>query len=465
MTILIKYIEKIKIAWLSKILASLCLINDFACFAGVFVMPFIKYPEKAKILFLIFWSYAAVIFCVSMIVVLHRELKTNQKEIDEYKKDKVVYIVGRLGALLYFVSMFCLIFLARNDYMNISLLSMIGIAVLGLLLFAIIIAMLTQYKNNYVKMAKDTINFLFAFFVVILFSILMFAGILAHGNENFPKYFSEFLVGISAIPLLLGGIYLVCKMFLSSKMLNEKSDALPISIVLFIAIGIVTCILLRYAITDDKMQEIMTTIFASILGGAITLAGVAWTIKDANVKRQEDLKRIQDERKEEERKKHIPYIRVSHNEVSTVSANISKINNIDLSNYEDRKKLFKRKFVSIYRINVLLKNISSNNIILHGAFIDGTYYKVEASALIEQNSVCKIDIGDKSKMEFADEIKTIDLHISDMFENFYKINCILQYKEKNEKVEYISGNEKFYGKVKDLVIVGFSLPEFMREDV
>ena len=68
-------------------------------------------------------------------------------------------------------------------------------------------------------------------------------------------------------------------------------------------------------------------------------------------------------------------------------------------------------------------------------------------------------------MEFADEIKTIDLHISDMFENFYKINCILQYKEKNEKFEYISGNEKFYGKVKDLVIVGFTLPEFMREDV
>ena len=132
------------------------------------------------------------------------------------------------------------------------------------------------------------------------------------------------------------------------------------------------------------------SVYAAVLGGGITLAGVAWTIKDANDKRQEDLKRIQDERKEEERKKYIPYIRVSHNEASTVSANISRINNIDLSNYEDRKKLFKRKFVSIYRINVLLKNISSNIIILHGAFIDGAYYKVEASALIEQNSVCKI---------------------------------------------------------------------------
>jgi hypothetical protein len=185
---------------------------------------------------------------------------------------------------------------------------MIGIAVLGLLLFAIIIAMLTQYKNNYVKMAKDTINFLFAFFVVILFSILMFAGILAHGNENFPKYFSEFLVGISAVPLLLGGIYLVCKMFLSSKMLNEKSDALPISIVLFIAIGIVTCILLRYAITDDKMQEIMTTIFAAILGGAITLAGVAWTIKDGNDKQQKEIDRIENDRKEEERKRYVPFV-------------------------------------------------------------------------------------------------------------------------------------------------------------
>ena len=308
MTILIKYIEKIRISWLSKILVSLCLINDFACFAGAFVLPFIKYPERAKIPFLIFWIYAAVIFCVSMIVVLCNDLKTNQKKIDEYKKDKVVYIVGRFGALLYFVSMFCLIFLARNNYMNISLFSMIGIAVLGLLLFAVIIALLTQYKNNYVKMAKDTINFLLAFFVVILFSILMLAGIFAHGNENFPKYFSEFLVGISAIPLLLGGIYLVCKMFLSSKMLNEKSDALPISIVLFIAIGIVTCILLRYAITDDKMQEITTTIFASILGGAITLAGVAWTIKKGDMDRQAEIKEIEHDRKEEDKKKNKPYL-------------------------------------------------------------------------------------------------------------------------------------------------------------
>lgn len=465
MTILIKYIEKIKIAWLSKILASLCLINDFACIVGFFVMPFIKYPESAKILSLIFWSYAAIIFCASMIIVLHRELKTNQKEIDEYKKDKVVYIVGRLGALLYFVSMFCLIFLARNDYMNISLFSMIGIAVLGLLLLAIIIAMLTQYKNNYVKMAKDTINFLLAFFVVILFSILMLAGILAHGNENFPKYFSEFLVGISAIPLLLGGIYLVCKMFLSSKMLNEKSDALPVSIVLFIAIGIVTCILLRYAITDCKMQEIMTTIFASILGGAITLAGVAWTIKKGDMDRRSDIERIEGERKEEERKKLIPHIMFANGHEVLYAARVEKVHEIDFRNSNDVEQIKNRTYYSIQIKPFTIKNVSNSNIILKGLYLNELYYNFSYERLVAQNDVCQVQIGINYSFAVTEKITSIRLLVSDILGYEYLVECqFYSSMDDRPQKDIACDNVEYTVKTYTYAIESLSLPLLHKEE-
>lgn len=308
MTLLLKYIKKIKINWLTTMLTLVVQLNDLICLLGFFIVPFIKFPEVIRIPILCAWIYTAVIFFIFGIAAYNDGLENDDKEIEEYKKDKVVYTVGRIGILVYFVAILGLILLTRNSYLKLSLLAIIGIAVLGLLLFAIIIALLTQYKNNYFKMAKDTVRFLFVFFAVIFFSIIMFVGVLVHGNENFPKYFSELLVGISTIPLLLVGIYLVCKMFLSSKMLKEKSDALPISIVLFIAIGIVTCILLRYTITDDKMQEIMTAIFASILGGAITLAGVAWTIKKGDMDRQAEIKEIEHDRKKEDKKKNKPYL-------------------------------------------------------------------------------------------------------------------------------------------------------------
>ena len=44
-------------------------------------------------------------------------------------------------------------------------------------------------------------------------------------------------------------------------------------------------------IEDCKLQEIMTTIFAAIVGGVITLGGVAWTIQRNNIDRKVDEKK------------------------------------------------------------------------------------------------------------------------------------------------------------------------------
>ena len=430
MSLLLKFFEKIKYGWLKKLLIGILCFLDFACVIGFFVLPFIRYSEKFVVFAFILWSCSALLFCVAAFIMYKNDLKSDKKAIEEYQKDKVVYTVGRFGVLLYFVSMFCLVFLTRNDLVKVSLFGIIGIAILGLLLFGVIITLLTQYKNNYLKMAKDTFRVLYVFFAVILFSVVMLSGIMVHGNENYPEYVSQFFVGISAIPLLLGGIYLVCKMFLSNKMLNEKSDGLPISIILFIALGIITCILLRYVITDCKMQEIMTTIFASILGGSITLAGVAWTIKDGTAKRDEELKRVENERKEEERKKLTPYIMVTP--ATNKASGIAQIQQGDSFDFaENADKMEDDAYYVTYFRDLYVKNISASNVILKGLFLNDTYYPFLYQTLLECNGICKILLEGYWKAT-AQKISCIKLLLTDILENEYSVPCRYQY-ELNEK--------------------------------
>ena len=62
--------------------------------------------------------------------------------------------------------------------------------------------------------------------------------------------------------------------------------------------GIAITVYLIFLIPDDALQNIVLTITAAVYGGLLTLVGVAWTIKDTNEKRKEDLIRVETERKE-----------------------------------------------------------------------------------------------------------------------------------------------------------------------
>jgi hypothetical protein len=450
MSLLLNFVEKVKCGWLKKLLIGTLCILDFVCVIGFFVLPFIKYSEKFVVFAFILWSCSAILFCIAAFIMYKNDLRSDKKAIEEYQKDKVVYTVGRFGVLLYFVSMFCLVFLARNDLVKVSLFGIIGIAILGLLLLGVIITLLTQYKNNYLKMAKDTFRVLYVFFAVIFFSVVMLSGIMVYGNDNYPAYVSQFLVGISAIPLLLGGIYLVCKMFLSNKMLNEKSDGLPISIILFIALGIITCILLRYVITDCKMQEIMTTIFASILGGAITLAGVAWTIKNSNetriedqhrseIERKEDLQRIEDERKEDwqrienqrredERKKFRPIVHVFAGNYGGQKHDIDVMSWVKNNDNISRTPTSQLTIANIIH-ECYFGNTDFSNIYVWGIKINGHLTEFSSIRYIKKENYFLLNFSNQP-LYTAKPIETLSLILEDMLENLYEVPLEFSYSQR-----------------------------------
>lgn len=106
---------------------------------------------------------------------------------------------------------------------------------------------------------------------------------------------------IIGIGFIIVNISSQVKTFLSKDSALKK--ILPFDIIVPIAIAI--CLL--WLIKDEKLQEITTTIVAALVGGFLTLLGVAWTIRRQDEIRKKDAEQREKERKEEEKKKAKPY--------------------------------------------------------------------------------------------------------------------------------------------------------------
>lgn len=229
-------------------------------------------------------------------------------------------------------------------------------------------------------------------------------------------------------------------------------------------LGLGLSVYLIFIIPDEKLQTIVLTIVAALMGGIFTLLGVAWTIKKGDDDRKADLHRMEEDRKEEERKKLIPYIRISHDEKALVNATIKKIKEKDVLN-KDNKSSDNVSFFAVYRIHFAIKNISNSNIILKGLFIDNDYFDFDEYTILEPNSVCKIEIGDKSILTLFEEIKLIKLKTSDILEHEYNVNCDFEYTGSSHFIEIESKNKKIFStETKYIKINNLSIPELVVKD-
>lgn len=178
-------------------------------------------------------------------------------------------------------------------------------------------------------------------------------------------------------------------------------------------------------LTGSKF-EAFTTIYAAVLGGGITLAGVAWTIKDGNEKRKEDFLRHDFQRKEEERKKYIPYIKIT-NDITTnyyVDAHIRK--GLDLNNPSERSKLYNNVFYSTQINDFTIKNVSFSNIIIRGIIIDDKTYWLQNNMLLEPNLTCKITTTGNWEVLFVNSINYFGIIIDDILGNAYIVECFFE---------------------------------------
>lgn len=225
------------------------------------------------------------------------------------------------------------------------------------------------------------------------------------------------------------GILIVITVFvnLTRAFLSENKfvkKALPFELL----IGLGITVYLIYIIPECKLQNVVLTIIASVYGGLITLVGVAWTIKHSNQIRKEDIERIERERKEEERKKYIPYVMLDESrETNSVGeVNIGekiKIDEVCVAGNQDNQESCVCK---IYPFKI--KNISKDSIIIESCWIDDIeYYFEEGYVLLEKDKNMLFIINGNEGMMLSQKIENIKIKCKDLVGNSYWLKCTFSY--------------------------------------
>ena len=143
-------------------------------------------------------------------------------------------------------------------------------------------------------------------------------------------------------------------------------------------------------------------------------------------KRKEDLIRIESERKEEERKKNIPYIRLSYNkDLPPLVANANMRYGLDFENTDELDRLDNKTFYQINIKDFVIKNLSRTNIILNGVIAYEKYFEFSRVEIVEPDACCLVKTTNNSMFSVSYPEQSIWLVLSDTLGNQYKTECHL----------------------------------------
>ena len=222
--------------------------------------------------------------------------------------------------------------------------------------------------------------------------------------------------------------------------------------------------LLWAGVEESILQNVIIPIYASILGGALALAGVAWTIQFTKNERLEQDKKRDEERKEEERKKFVPYVKLCSSEKAKSCVDAYFYKGIDLG--QDSAKLKDRTFYLVSIKNFTIKNISETNIIMCGAMINKIYYPFDSNLILESGESCSVCTTKNVCVNLAEEISEIFLVVQDILQNFYCLNCRIE-SNGNVTMPYLTTrihDEEYTGFRIDYQINSIELPALLTKE-
>ena len=193
-------------------------------------------------------------------------------------------------------------------------------------------------------------------------------------------------------------------------------ESLRIWLVLELLCGMVIAIYLIYIIPNEKLQSIIVAIVAAVFGGLFTLIGVAWTFKKGDI-----------DRKEDERKKNIPYMKVVFGIKETSEACACIYNSVNLRNINELEQVDENLLYVITIQDCIIKNISESNLILRGMLFDDKSYDFTEPVILEKGEVCKIRTTGNVSIFVRNLESTLILITTDIMDNVYRIECKLNY--------------------------------------
>ena len=222
------------------------------------------------------------------------------------------------------------------------------------------------------------------------------------------------------VPMFVFGIMalIIVAINLSDAFLNG-AKSIRFFIALELVLSLVASVFLIYKIPNCTVQNIVLTISSALIGGILTLLGVAWTIKDTNDKRKDDLQRIENNRIEEDRQKYRPIVHVYAGPFSGVKTDInvfSWLHDTDkISKTETETLTVASRIHSCY-----FGNTDFSNVYVWGIKINGHMTHFSSIRYIKKESYFCLDFSDKP-LYTEKPLETISLILEDVLENLYEL--------------------------------------------
>ena len=179
---------------------------------------------------------------------------------------------------------------------------------------------------------------------------------------------------------------------------------------------------------SGKYFETFTTVYSAVVGGGLTLVGVAWTIRKGDEDRKADRLQVEADRKEEAKKRAMPYLKYSPrkpDEYSVVKSSdwayeVERIE-IDDDRVQQNKKPYKLYGIAIDSFCV--KNIAENIVVFTGIRVNGEFYKLEGDLVVESKKYAYFALETTYAIDSLKPITTLEIICSDILGNQYSFDC------------------------------------------
>lgn len=249
-------------------------------------------------------------------------------------------------------------------------------------------------------------------------------------------FFMSFIIDNLVCKFIFGGLIVLIVLYnLSMAFLKQTvkngNKLLKLGLLQDFVVGIGMSIWLIYLIPDSDLQTIAMTMVAAAYGGLFTLVGVAWTIRKGDKDRKEDLQRLENERKEEERRKYSPVFSVVNKNIDMKKCVI-----IALDDVENIDKIVIQSDDSdnIRLQPIYIENSSKVEFYVYGFLFDDEFYAAPEKFLIKKDYYFVVHFP--KALKFARNYE-ISLCIEDLIENKYSVKLSSVIKD---NAMYVKGN-------------------------
>ncbi len=190
-----------------------------------------------------------------------------------------------------------------------------------------------------------------------------------------------------------------------------------ILVVVYIALIVAVPFILQYANVDNELiRQIIVPIYAAVIGGVLTLVGVAWTIRHSTKERELAEEKRETERKEEEKKKYKP-LAIYFKGGKRINYTIT-LNEYDENRFVSLQKSDKNRCARIIK-DFMLRNLDLNDFFVEGLiFNESSKLLRYANLYVEKNKIILFSFQD-TMLYFAQPIEKIGVLVKDLLNNEY----------------------------------------------